>query len=380
MKIIVATPLYPPEGERIAIYSRHLAKNLGADHQVTVLTYGYKIAPISNLQVVVIDKTKPLPIRLFNYTKSLLVLAKTHDLIYLQNAGAIGLPAILVKYLSHKPVVINFFEDEAFKRAFNQRLTEQTLEDFLNHPPANFKIKRIIKIQGWVLRRASLITVSSEYLAKLLRENYKISPEKIVVNYLAEDREEKLSLPLPKQHHRVLASGPLLDYAGLDKIIEAVAKVKEKFSDIELIIVGQGKKKKELMGLVEKLKLNNNVKFLGRVSQAENWYLFKTASVYVHNFSGWDQNSQITYSLLAKTPVLAQDNALNSEILSKNSSGLLFSAEAAEDLAKQLDKILTDKSQGEELAIKAGQNLADNFSWPVHLQKLNSVFSSLLKK
>ncbi|OGY93814.1 MAG: hypothetical protein A2406_00435 [Candidatus Komeilibacteria bacterium RIFOXYC1_FULL_37_11] len=380
MKIIVATPLYPPEGERIAVYSRQLAKNLGAKHQVTVLTYGYKIEPINNLQVVVIDKTKPLPIRLFNYAKSLLALAKSHDLIYVQNAGAIGLPAILVKYLSRKPVIINFFEDEAFKRAFHQSLTDQPLEVFLKHPPANAKIKRIIKVQGWVLRHASLITVSSEYLAKLLSENYKVSPEKIVVNHLAEDREEKLPLPVLKNRHQILASGPLLDSSGLDKIIQAVAKLKEKFADIQLIITGQGQKKKQLMGLVQKLKLDSNVKFLGRVSQAENWYLLKTSSVYVHNFSGWDQNDQITRSLLAKTSVLAQDNVLNQEILSKNSSGLLFSATKPEDLVSQLDKILTVESLGEGLTVRASQNLVDNFSWEFHLNNLNSIFSSLLKK
>lgn len=380
MKIIVATPLYPPEGEKIAVYAQRLAKHLAVNHQVTVLTYGYKIAPVNNLSVIVIDKTKPLLLRLFNYFKSLFFLAKNHDLIYLQNAGAIGLPAILVKYLTGRPVVINFFEDEAFKRAFNQGLTDQPLEVFLSHPPLNSKIRRLIKIQGWVLRRASLVVVSSKYLADLISEHYRIPLDKIVVNYVVEDRDEKLSLPMDKNNHLVIASGSLLDWTGLDQIIEALAIVKEKINNIQLIIIGQGKLKKGLQVLTEKLGLTDNIKFFGRVSKAENWYLLNTASVYVHNFFTWDQNNQITQSFLAKTPVLAQDNQLHREILSKNVSGLLFAANQKEELARQLEKILTDDELREKLIVFASKNLADNFSWNIHLNNLSNVFSSVLEK
>ena len=60
MKIVLATPLYPPDTEPTALYCE-LAKRLGQEkhHQVTIVTYG---APRTNtwVAIIAVDKNKPL--------------------------------------------------------------------------------------------------------------------------------------------------------------------------------------------------------------------------------------------------------------------------------------------------------------------------------
>jgi len=380
MKIIVATPLYPPEIDRIAGYSRQLARQLAKDNQVTVLAFGYKIIQEDNFHTVVVDKTKPLFFRLFNYTIKLLKLAKNHDVIYVQNAVASGLPAILVKYLTGKAVVVNFFEDEAFKRAVNWRLTDQSLENFLQHKILDKRIRRVVKIQSWVLKRASKVIVSSSYLAKILAKKYKLAEEKIVVNNICEDRDYQLPFDSKKINNQLFLWGPLLKWTGADEVLKAVAKVKENINDISLIISGEGSYRKELLELIKKLDLGSNVKLLGRVSQAENWYWLKTSSAYIHNFSGFDTNYHISQSFLAQTPVIVKDTEYNREILSDVQSGLIFSANSHDDLADKIKQILSNNNLSLDLIDKANKNLASNFSWHHHVNKLSNIFLSLVKK
>src|SRR3989339_2228386 len=112
VKIIIATPLFPPEIESIAIYAKELAMRLKAKHQLRVLAYAGNWEEISDLKIYSINKRQPIFFRLINYFIKLSHLAKQADIIYAQNALASGLPAILVKIFFRKAVVTNFFEDE----------------------------------------------------------------------------------------------------------------------------------------------------------------------------------------------------------------------------------------------------------------------------
>lgn len=373
MKILVATPLYPPETAQIALYSRQVARHLKTNDQVTILTYAYKIDPSDDLDIVTVDKTKPLFIRLAKYSWSLFKLSKTHDVIYVQNALAAGLPAILVKYLTGKPVVVNFYEDEAWKRAFNWHLTEKSWEDFFNYKILDKEIKRAINIQKWTLHHASKVVVNSKYLADMLVNKYKVKRDKIFVNAHPEDRQQKLVFPMGRIPHQIFAAGPLLEWTNMSDIVQAMGHLKNKFSDIKLIIAGSGQDKVKLIKLISKLGLLDKVELLGQISQAEYWYLLKTSAVYIHNFSGIDYQNQISHSLLAKTSVIARDTEINREFLSGVKASLLFSASNIEDLSDKIEQIFTNNN-----LLEAG--LPNVFTWPEHIKRLANILSSEISK
>lgn len=378
MKIIVATPLYPPEIERLSVYSKDLAKHLQADHQVTVLVYANQVEENANINIIIVDKAQPLFIRLFKYTWSLFKLAKKHDLIYVQNAVAAGLPAIIVKYLIKKPVIINFAEDEAWKRAVNLRLTDKSLEEFLQKPNRNGKISRIIKIQTWVLRRATKVIVSSDALAKVVAKAYKVPEENIVVNYIPEDREQKLDFATEMVRYQIYTNGPLMDWTGMEDVIKVVAKLKKDFNNIKLIISSDGPNKNKLLNLVKELNLVKHVDILGQISKAEEWYLFKTSQVYIHNFSGLDLVNNLSKSFLSQTAVIVKDTEFNREILGIHQCGLLSKDD--DNLIYNIKQLFEDDDLRQELIHKASGNLEAKFSWSVHISKLNNILTTVCRK
>mgnify|MGYP006422718283 FL=1 len=192
MKIIIATPLYPPEIGNISLYCQKLARHLSDKDDLKILTYANQAEIEESLDFVLVDKHQPLFIRLFKYTWKLFKMSKQADLIYVQNAVAAGLPAIIVKYLRKIPVVVNFAEDESWKRSTNLCLSERPIEEFLADRDSSAKNKWIMRIQTLVLRKASKVIVSSKVLADLVANSYKLDKTKITHNYNPEDREEKL--------------------------------------------------------------------------------------------------------------------------------------------------------------------------------------------
>jgi len=272
MKIIIATPLYPPEIENLATYSQTLAQKLSAAHQVTVLAYAGQVEKTQGVKILTVNKQQTLAIRILKYTIQLLKISHRQDIIYVQNAVASGLPAIITKFLRKTPVVVNFSEDEAWKQALNFRLTDKSLSEFLANPIADKKMKRLVKIQAWVLTRANKIVVPTKVLAKVVKENYKVSEDKIIIN--PNPDKESLELPfevkvVPKQ---IFINTKLFIWNKVDEIIK-------KFKDFKLIIAGDGPAKDNLKKLAKELNVTDKIIFKGRVSQAENQYLTQTSQV-----------------------------------------------------------------------------------------------------
>ncbi|MBT4209544.1 MAG: glycosyltransferase [Candidatus Komeilibacteria bacterium] len=380
MKVILATPLYPPEIEDISLYCKELTKHLKDDNQFRVLAYANQVESDKDVDVVIIDKHQPLFIRLVKYTWKLFKMSKQADLIYVQNAVAAGLPAIIVKSITKIPVLVNFAEDESWKRSTNLRLSERSLEEFLQDRDANVRNKWIMRLQTWVLRRASKVMVSSKLLADLVADSYKLDPEKVVYNYNPEYRKQNLPFKLAIKKYQVFTSGPLVDWAGMDNIIKAVDIVCDDFPEARLAISGDGPAKDRLIDLAKNLEISDKVDFFGKISKAQNWYLRKTSQVYVHNFEGIDVSGQVTQSFLAGIPVIARDTAINREIFSDCQCGLFVKSLEAKDLAKKIIQIFNNQDLADDLVYKAEQVLENKFSWAAHIDKLNNIFASLIRK
>jgi len=369
VKIIIATPLFPPEIESIAIYAKELAMRLKAKHQLRVLAYAGNWEEISDLKIYSINKRQPIFFRLINYFIKLSHLAKQADIIYAQNALASGLPAILVKIFFRKVVVINFFEDEALKRARHFSLTEKSWEQFLQKPEANFKINLIRKLQIWVLRRADKVLVSSQALAEVLSKEYKLPKDKIVVNYPAPADTLQLPFALPEIKQQIFVEAKLFSWSGIDEIIRAVDILKNKFTDLKLVIVGDGQEKNNLQNLVEELGLGAQVDFRGWVSQAERAYLLKSSQVVVYNPTSEDFSSAIVDYVVANKPIVSINSAYAREIFAEQAS-YLDSGKASE-IAQTITKIFTSQQF-------VGANNQENFSWDRHISQLEKIFDKIL--
>jgi len=120
MRIVVATPLYPPDIAQPAPYVKELVSRLGKD--AVVLTYGHLPEQVAGVDIVAIDKRFPLPVRLFLYTRALWRQLRTADVLYLQNGPSVELPALIALAVRRTPLVVHIADKAAHDFAHHHGL------------------------------------------------------------------------------------------------------------------------------------------------------------------------------------------------------------------------------------------------------------------
>lgn len=95
MKILILSPLFPPDTGAPASYVKDLAERLAGEYDTTLLVYGYLPENVTGASISTVDKRALLPLRLLSYTKSLLQ-QSDHNLVIVNNAPSIELPLLLV--------------------------------------------------------------------------------------------------------------------------------------------------------------------------------------------------------------------------------------------------------------------------------------------
>ncbi len=379
-RILLATPIYPPEIGGPATYTKELSEKLGNDFNITILTYGKKAtAPVfPNTKLSVVNKNSPMLIRLFLYTLQAIRLARKADVIYVQNAVASGFPVALATYLVKRPFIIKFVGDEAWERATQRKETEKFLEDFLKKPEGGTWVKTLMKIEGFVLRRASLVTTPSAYLRDLLIQTYSVKPENIITNYNASENEErKVPFDLVKKEHQICATARLTAWKGIDGILKAVAILKNTYPDVMAVIAGDGPELGNLKNLAKELQVEKYVKFLGRVSRDETYKIRKESAVYILNSTYEGLPHTALTSFQANIPIIATNIAGTNEAVYDNESGLLIPPNDPDALARAVTRLFEDKRLAENL-IQGGQKILNKkFTWETHIENLKGFFNKV---
>ncbi|MFA5127112.1 MAG: glycosyltransferase [Patescibacteria group bacterium] len=335
MRIIIATSLFPPEIEYVATYVRELAEHLKKDHQVQILAYAGNFEKIDGVKIFTINKKQPLFFRIFKYFIKLHKLAKQADIMYVQNSTATILPAILVKRLTKKPLILNFIEDEVWKRARHNNLTQKSWENFLEQPDIDRRIGQIFNLQKQALRQADKIIFSCQALAQAVAKSYSLPAEKTTVNYLP---AEKIELPLDqsikKNHVLVFGQDFNLDTDQWDKDWKVVLANKQSLSKAELL------------------------------------YLLNISELIVYNIRSENFDNFLVDCVLAGKKIVANETNYAKEIIGEQ--GVFVDFNNRQAVQERIEQLLDKKSKN--------QAEDDRFIWENHLRKLQDTFQASVKK
>ncbi len=378
MRILIATPIYPPEIGGPATYVKELCHHLGQTHDITVIAYTDEDEAFPHTRLISVSKGWPLPLRLFLFFIKLLRVAREHDVIYVQNAMAAGLPVALVSKLTGIPFVLKFVGDEAWERATQNKLTTKNLQDFLSAPEGTLRIHLMMRVQGFVLRRAAVVTTPSKYLSEELIKTYGVKRERTVINYNAAGQTETASFVSARTPHQIAVTARLTAWKGVDGIIRAVALLKDKFPDIRLVIAGDGPEQSSLKKLAEDSGVSSHVSFLGNISRTETWRLRQNSEVYVLNSTYEGLPHTVLTSFVAGIPVIATNIPGTNEAIYDQETGLLVPPGDDHALAVAIERLFKDPALGKKLAENGKKLLKEKFSWETHLKLLNETLASVV--
>ena len=123
MKVLIVTPLYPPEVADAAAYTKELARRISKDHEVTVVAYAHLPEKVPDVSVVTIDKRQPRLARLRAFRKELARAVKHTDVVLAINGASVELPLLLTHLSKSVRLIFCIADATAHARAgFIERL------------------------------------------------------------------------------------------------------------------------------------------------------------------------------------------------------------------------------------------------------------------
>ncbi len=230
---------------------------------------------------------------------------------------------------------------------------------------------------NFLLSRATLVICNSRFTAKKLREkNYsgkiKILHPGVDTNIF---RPETDSSEIKERYHLdgrkvIITVARLVDKKNVDGVLRALPKVIEYVPNVLYLIIGEGKKEEELKKLVDELKVNDYVRFLGKRehNQLSGYYcacdLYVMPSREEKRFRDTETFgiSYIEANACGK-PVIGGRSGGVSDAVIHGKTGVLVDPYNPGEIANAIINILTDDQTARSLGEKGRMRAEEELSW-----------------
>jgi glycosyltransferase involved in cell wall biosynthesis len=173
----------------------------------------------------------------------------------------------------------------------------------------------------------------------------------------------------------IVCVGRLVLQKGHRILLEAVARLKEDFSDLRVEFAGAGPLLDDLRERVARLDLASHVEFLGVTADVQP-VLARAAMVVMPSL--WEGFGLAALEAMAcGRPVIASDVDGLREFITHERDGLLVPAGDVTALAEAIARLLRDRALAERLAAAGRARVAEAFTLDTMARKLEALYASL---
>lgn len=344
MKLVIATPLYPPEIGGPATYAKLLFEGLP--------NVGKSDFPDIEVELVKFSEVRHLPklIRHYSYYRRVLAAARTADVVLALDPVSVGLPAMKAAQRAGKPFLVKIVGDYAWEQGQQRFGVTQSLDEFCKTENVPLPVRVLRRVQTRVAQSATRVIVPSNYLKGIVT-TWGVKAENVQVVYNAVLPEavglvpgKVVQLPRPP----VITAGRLVPWKHMSGVIDAVSNIPE----ASLVIVGDGPDRAMLERHAHE-KMPGRVVFTGRLSHADTLATMRSAEAFVLNSSYEGLSHLLVEALMLGIPTIATRVGGNPEVITDGEDGLLIPANDTPALTSALGKLLSDIGLRSRFAARA---------------------------
>ncbi len=243
-------------------------------------------------------------------------------------------------------------------------------------------IREYLGKQKQFINQADFVFTVSEDVKKDLLKETGISNEKLKVVYVGVNSSRFLP---PKINNtdsiKLIYVGVLIKEKGAGFAISAISKLKEKYKDIKLTIVGDGQDKLYFESLVNELELGNYVDFKGRVDYSQIPNLLNQNNIFIHP-SVRDEGFPMVMleAVTAGLPIMATDKGGTRNVVKSGINGILLSPD--DNLVQQIVDGVSFIKDGMKLEDMSHESLkiSVEFSFDKVMSQYDEIIKFLTKK
>lgn len=238
-------------------------------------------------------------------------------------------------------------------------------------------------VEQQVYRRCDRFIVLSKAFGQILHESYQVPWNKIHVipggvntewfQISCDRASARARLNWPQDRFILFTPRRLVHRMGLDNLIEALAEIAKTVPEVWLAIAGKGPLRSQLEEQVQSLGLEDNVRFLGFLPEADLPIAYQAADLTVMPSQSLEGFGLVLLeSLACGTPAICTPIGGMPEVLNDLSSELITEAADTCSITQRLQQAITgeidlpDRASCRDYAVK-------NFSWPTITQRVRDV-------
>jgi len=174
----------------------------------------------------------------------------------------------------------------------------------------------------------------------------------------------------------VLSNGRLVEQKGFPTLIRAMQAVRQQVQDAQLVVIGRGPLKEELLRLAASLGMGNAVRFVTGIPEEELPLYYNMADVFALP-SLYEPSAVVLYEALGcGKPVVATSAGGNPEIVSPE-CGFIVPPGDAEAMAMRLVEVLTDAGLQRSMGQAARRRAEERFDWDVIARAWDASYRAL---
>ncbi len=165
---------------------------------------------------------------------------------------------------------------------------------------------------------------------------------------------------ITEEKNTVLFFGQIMEYKGLNYLIDSVPKVASSVPDVKIIIVGEG----DIAKYAGSIKDNDRFEIHNRyIRDEEVAYFFQRASIVVLPYTDASQSGVIPVAYAFKKPVVVTNVGSLAEQVEDNITGFVVPPGNADELSKAMIKLLKDDILREKFGLAAYNKMKLELSW-----------------
>ena len=244
------------------------------------------------------------------------------------------------------------------------------------------------------LRRSDRILTLSEFMRERVARTHHIDPGKIEVipggvdiERFHPDRDRtavRKQLDWPTDRFILWTVRNLVPRMGLENLVHAMALVAPKVKDALLVIGGEGMLRPSLEALVRELGLEQSVRLLGFVPEAQLARCYQAADLFILPTVQLEGFGLVTLEALSSgLPVLGTRVGATPEILEKLDGTLLFDDTEPATMARRIIEKATAFTQQpahySALSARCRSYVEEHYTWSRHLDRLEAVYGQLVR-
>ncbi len=164
---------------------------------------------------------------------------------------------------------------------------------------------------------------------------------------------------------------------GHKELFEAMASLKERYP-LQALIIGGGRRKKEVRALAANLGLADVVHFLGHRRDVPD--LLKALDIFILPSYSEGVSLALLEAMAAARPVIVSRVGGLPEVVEQGKTGLLIAPRDADALAEALARLLDDPDLAKKLGAAARRRVRAHFSLDRLGKEINAIYEELVEK